>query len=78
MTPEDIRPSWLDTVPDWLNVIRRLQAESGKQSGYALINITVMVDQAGNPVFWTEPQMTRLEPKSRAGEILQRLISGLR
>jgi hypothetical protein len=66
-----------DIQPEWLNVIRRLQSVACRQRGYAIVSLQVMVDEHGQPVFWTEPTLTKLEPQRRAQEFLARIISGM-
>lgn len=67
--PEDVRPQWRGPLLAWLNVIRRLQSV-GKQrnGGHAVLTIRVVVREDGAPVFWTEPEITKLEPLA-SGEI---------
>lgn len=64
--PEDIKA-------EWLNVVRRLQSVAGKSSGAAIIQMTIVIDQNGDPSFWAEPVMTKLEPKRCTSEILNLL-----
>lgn len=67
--PEDIKPDWSNVFPAWFNVIRRLQSlASTRNRKYAILTIRVLVDEHGNPVTWSEPDCTRLEPMSN-GEI---------
>lgn len=71
-TPQAVLPS--DIKRPWLNVIRRLQSVARQENqGYAILSITVLVDQDGCPVVWTEPSRKRLEPKSN--EEILRLLS---
>ena len=67
-----------DIKPGWLNVIRRLQSVSVQQRGLAIVSIQVVVDAQGNPVFWCEPSLTRIEPQQRGSEFLARLIQGIK
>jgi len=69
IVPQDIRP-------EWFNVIRRLQsvAHEGNQ-GLAVLQIIVLVDDKGNPIVWTEPKRTKLEPWRLAGQVLH-LLTG--
>jgi hypothetical protein len=60
--PEDIQPQWL-------SVIRRLQSVS-KSSGLSVVTIKILVDENGVPQAWTEPEQTKIEPKSAASAIL--------
>jgi hypothetical protein len=49
----------------WGNIVKRLEALSREhRSGYKAVSIVIMIDPAGNPVFWSEPDETRFEPKS--------------
>ena len=66
-----------DIKPGWLNVIRRFQSESGKQNGFAIITMKVVVDSEGNPVFWTSPEACKLEPKRGAEKFLAQIITGM-
>lgn len=54
----------LDIKPQWLNVIRRIQSVARRNEGVGIIQIKVMVNQEGIPLFWIEPEMILLEPKS--------------
>jgi len=59
-----------DVKPQWLNVIRRLQSACHGNQGLAVLSIRVLVDGEGEPVLWTEPLRTKLEPKSTALDTL--------
>lgn len=48
----------------WQKFANRMQHTARKQAGYAVIKVTVLVDASGDPVLWTEPDMTLLEPKA--------------
>ena len=63
---------------DWLNIIRRLQSVACRQRGYAILSIQVLVDETGRPVFWTEPEMVKLEPQGRGGQFIAQMISGMK
>ncbi len=70
--PDDIRP-------EWLSVIRRLQSVArSKNHGLAVLEIKVLVDANGAPVQWTEPAVTRLEPKGAKDQLLALLTDGRR
>lgn len=66
-----IRPAWQSALKEWLSVLSRLQSISGQQRGHAIVRILVLVDHEGNPIIWTEPKMTKLEPVSRTGDFLE-------
>ena len=67
---EDIRPKWR-------NVARRMQAATSGNNGIAVVTISVVVDQDGNPLVWSPPKCVKLEPKSLASDTLQVLIEAL-
>lgn len=70
--------------PQWLNLIRRMQAGCSqregarKQAGYSIMKIEVLIDPAGNPVFWREPLFSNIEPGSSSAGFLDRLVAGAR
>lgn len=55
-------------------MIRRIQAEGCKQTGYAVMEIRILVGPDGNPVLWTEPDVTRIEPKYGMSQIMASLM----
>ncbi len=64
--PEDLRP-------EWLNIARRLQSKArGGQPGLLLMRIDILVDMNGNPIIWSKPDLTLMEP-TRMGEELRSL-----
>lgn len=71
-------PSQLQSIknPKWLSLVRRLQQMACTQQGLAAITVTVFVDADSNPLVWTTPRMTCIEPKDSAGELLD-VLSGL-
>jgi len=62
-----------DIQSAWLNVARRLQASAAKQDGTAIISVKIVVSGV-NPVFWTEPEVVKLEPKARAETIIRTIL----
>ena len=46
----------------WENVKRAL-VESVRGNGCSAVKIVVLVDECGNPIQHTKPQVTRLEPR---------------
>lgn len=64
--------------PQWNGVVQRMQGVAAKQSGYALLTITILVGPDGNPKFWVEPSLKRIEPVHGSsqwfGEMLQYLV----
>ena len=67
-----------DIKPDWLNLVRRMQSMSRKQSWYAIITVSIVVSPDGVPQFFTEPEITKLEPRQGATRFLTQLISGMK
>ena len=66
----------LDIKSDkWLGVIARLQRLGRTQyvTKCKLIRLSILVDEDGNPMVWTEPECTPIEPGSGAKEWLNRL-----
>ena len=60
----DIKPKW----KQWLNIIRRLQQTGCSQNGLAIARITVVLNSAGEPVFWLNPDIRLIEPKNKITE----------
>lgn len=58
--PQDIRPAWWNY---FLKIVRRLQSVSRKNEGYAIVGLIAVVNQDGNPIFYTSPRVIKLEPK---------------
>lgn len=63
-----------DIKPMWLNVARRFQSVAHQHEGQALIHMVVVVNEAGTPVFWTSPELIKIEPKRE--DIMQLIESG--
>ena len=57
-TPLHIRPPWQKIAARFQSVART--------NGYAIVQMTVVVNEHGNPVVWREPIVTRLEPKPKS------------
>jgi len=64
----------IDIKPAWLNPIRRLQSVAKRNSGMAIISMKFVIDENGDPVQWTDPRVTLLEPK-RDRETILRLLT---
>jgi len=46
-----------------------------KQNGYGIISIHIVVGPDGNPKAWSEPKMTRIEPKETSKEWFEELLA---
>lgn len=62
-----------DLHSDWLNVLRRIQSAVKDERGAAVVTIHVVVNGNAEPRFWTEPQLIKIEPVSRAADIIRTL-----
>jgi len=62
LTP-DVKAEWGGLHRDVLNIIRRLQSVS-RTEGCAILTIRVAVNLEGGPLCWSEPVVTKLEPKA--------------
>lgn len=63
-----------DLEQPWLNLARRLKSiacQERGQRGAAFLHVAVLVDGNGVPVGYTEPQMVKMEPRSKEYEILE-------
>jgi hypothetical protein len=60
--PEDINVKWLP-------VIRRLQSVA-KSQGLAIISVAILVNENGDPIAWTSPERTLIEPKKSSEALL--------
>lgn len=58
-----------DIKPNWLSVIRRLQSVA-KSQGLSILSIRILVDAEGDPLAWTSPIQTKIEPKNSKEAIL--------
>ena len=60
----------LDIKRGWQSVARRAQSIA-KTGGLAIITITVLVDETGEPKFWLEPTCKKVEPRKFSSEIMK-------
>ncbi len=59
----------LDIKKEWLSVARRMQS-IGASEGLSIVTISVLVNSAGVPIFWTAPKKMLIEPRAKAGDII--------
>jgi hypothetical protein len=64
----------LDIKPKWLSVVRRLQSIA-PSNGFSVIHIDILVNKDGEPVSWTSPTKTTIEPSQNAESMLIALTS---
>ena len=55
--PDDIRRKWFD-------VVRRMQSTTSNVTTVSILQVNIVVDKNGDPLVWTEPRLTKLEPRS--------------
>lgn len=65
----------LDIKPAWASLAARLQRLGKTQyvSKCKLIRITIICDEDGNPMIWSEPECTPIEPGAAAKQWLNQL-----
>lgn len=59
-----------DIKPQWLNVIRAMQAACCRNQGYATVSIKVLINRNGEPINWSEPKLEKIHPKTPVEDIL--------
>ena len=62
----------------WESLVKRLSGVAERECanrGFAIMTVEVLVDANGEPAFWTEPKLTKLEPRMGAGVFLDRVVS---
>lgn len=62
----------------WESLVKRLAGVAERECanrGFAVMSVEILVDANGDPAFWTEPKLTKLEPRMGAGVFLDRLVS---
>lgn len=53
---------WSNIRPSWNKVIQRCQGEAARQNGYAILTISILVNEAGDVVLYTSPTCAKIEP----------------
>ena len=68
-----------DIHPAWLNVIRRIQSigRSRHVVGCAIVSINVVINESGEPLIWSEPKCTLIEPMRNNTQLLDLLKKDL-
>jgi hypothetical protein len=59
-----------DVKPQWLNVIRAMQAACRRNQGYATVTVKVLVNRDGVPINWSEPRLEKIHPKTPMQDVL--------
>jgi len=58
----------------WLSVASRMQQKACTENANAVLNINVLIDKSGNPIFWFEPGVIRIEPAARLSEAIEYML----
>ncbi len=66
-------PIPLDIKAAWLNPIRRLQSVAQQNHGLAVVEMKFLINKFGEPIQWTEPKITLLEPKRDTSSLIDLL-----
>lgn len=64
----------------WSQLTKRLAAIAGRECGnrgFAIMTVEVLVDSTGEPAFWTEPTVKKLESRLGAFNFLTKVLSML-
>jgi hypothetical protein len=62
---------------DWQNIIRSVQSRLSKSKniGLAVTHLSIIFDDNGKPISWTEADVTKLEPWRRMQHLLDLLTA---
>ncbi len=60
-------PGDLERLRPWLNVIRRLVSVS-HTGAFGILSIQILVNEKGQPVRWSCPEVALLEPRYEASD----------
>lgn len=67
-----------DVRKPWINLARRLQAAASvENNGVAILTINVLIDKDNNPLVWTSPECTKIEPRMTASSTLAAVVNAL-
>ena len=61
----------------WGNLILRLQGIAQQQRSACVLRMNIVIDDHGNPIMWTPPEVIKLEPQNKVKEFLCEMIVGL-
>lgn len=70
-----------DELPKkWEPLVRRMAGIAGRecgQKGFAIMSVEILVDTRGEPAFFTEPKLTKLETRLNASDFLSKILQML-
>lgn len=67
-----------DVKKNWLNVARKCQSVCGQERGFSVVQIVILVGPGGEPVFWLQPEMSKIEPLNGASGFLTQVMEKVR
>lgn len=61
----------------WDSLVKRMAGIAERECanrGFAVMSVEVLIDANGEPAFWTEPKLDKIEPRIGAGVFLDRIL----
>lgn len=58
----------------WASIAARMQQVACTENANAVITMNILVDRSGNPVFWFEPNIVKIEPAARLTEAIEYML----
>lgn len=61
----------------WDSLVKRMAGiaeRECKDKGFAVMTIDVLVDASGEPAFWSEPTLVKIEPRIGASVFMDRIL----
>ena len=68
-------PGDLELLRPWFDLVRHTRSKSCS-GGLSIVNMALIVDQHGMPLFWTEPTVKKISPLAR-DEATRAILAGL-
>lgn len=65
---------WSNIRPSWNKVIQRCQGEACRQQGYAILTISILVNEAGDVVLYTAPSCAKIEPMGASQNVFYQIM----
>ena len=53
-------------LPSWEKIFLRMQSAARRAQAPGVLTIKILIDDSGHPVAWSEPRLSKLEPKNTA------------
>ena len=68
-------PGDLELLRPWFDLVRHTRSKSCS-GGLSIVNMALIVDEHGMPLFWTEPTVKKISPLAR-DEATRAILAGL-